>query len=60
MKRQENNIIIREALKRHSLPQYQLADVLGVSEWTLCRWLRHELPKDQQRDIVAKIEQTTK
>ena len=35
---------------------YQLADILGISEATLCRKLRKELPAEEQDRMVRLIE----
>ena len=50
------NNVIREALTAAGMKQWQLADLLGISEPTLTRWLRHELPQEKQAEIVAVIE----
>lgn len=49
------NKVIREALTAAGMKQWQLADLLGISEPTLTRWLRHELPQEKQAEIVAVI-----
>lgn len=46
---------IRKALTAAGMKQWQLADLLGISEPTLTRWLRHELPQEKQAEIVAVI-----
>lgn len=38
------------------VPQWKIADALGVSEPTLTRWLRHELPEEKQKQILEAIE----
>ena len=38
----------------------ELADIIGISEPTMCRWMRKELPEDEQRLIIAKIEDHAK
>lgn len=35
---------------------YQVAEVLGITEFTLCRWLRKELPVDKKAMVLAAIE----
>ena len=52
-----NNKIVREALAKHRIYQYQLAKILGVNEGTVCRKLRDELPEDEQKRIVSLIEE---
>lgn len=43
---------VRDFLKQHRLRSYELASEAGVSEYTLCRWLRaNELPTAQAERI---------
>lgn len=52
------NIEIRNALKEKRMFNYELAELLGVTEWTLSRKLRKELPPDEKQkilDIIAKV-----
>lgn len=50
-----NNIPIREAMKAKGYTQWQTAELLGISEFTLSRWMRHELPEQRQMEIVELI-----
>lgn len=50
-----NNLKIRLALLEHNFKQWQLAKLLGVSESTVNRLLREELPEERQDQIVALI-----
>lgn len=50
------NEMIREALTAAGMKQWELAERLEISEFTLCRWLRHELPQEKQAEIVAVID----
>lgn len=50
-----NNLIIRKAMFNANLKQWQLANILGLSEYTLCRKLRVELPEEEQERIVSRI-----
>jgi len=52
---QKNNLIIREAMKKYKVPQYEVADLLEVSEWTFCRWMRNEMPVIKQQAISTMI-----
>ncbi len=52
-----NNILIRNSMKEHQVFQYEVAEILGISEPTLIRWLRKELPEDEQKRIVSLIEE---
>ena len=51
-----NNVIIRTALFRFRVRAYELArNIMGVSENTLYRRLRDELPEEEQEKIAADI-----
>lgn len=52
----KNNMEIRIALMKKNLPLYMLADILGKSEPTITRMMRHELPDEDQKRILALIE----
>lgn len=57
-KKDMNNKEIREAMKRKRIPQWKLGEMLGVSENTINRKLRKELPTDEKQkilDIIAKV-----
>ena len=47
---------IKEKIKAAGLHQYQVADLCGVSETTLVRWLRYELSPEKKEMILAAIE----
>lgn len=47
---------IRLALTANSVRHWQLADALGISEYTLCRKLRKELASEKQEEIIKLIE----
>ena len=51
------NLEIRNALTKNYMTQWELADILGVSESTLTRMMRHEMPSEKQADIIEKINQ---
>ena len=53
----KNNTLIREALFRTGMKKWQLAKAMGISEPTLYRMLREELPEEKQREIVSLINQ---
>ena len=54
------NIAIRLALLKSGMRHYELASIMGISESTLGRKLREELPEDEQERIVALIEEESK
>ena len=49
------NLKIRNALIQNNMKQWQLADYLGISEYTLCKRLRKELPEQEQERIIEVI-----
>lgn len=52
----KRNIEIREAMRKASLPQWKLAELMGVCENTVNRWLRTELPADKKKQMLQVIE----
>ncbi len=51
------NALVRNALKENKLCLWQLADLLEVSEPTIVRKLRHELPEEEQKKMVSLIKE---
>ena len=51
----KNNLIIREAMEKYHVFLYEVAELLEVSEPTIVRWLRHELPAARQKAIATMI-----
>lgn len=43
-------------MTQHNVKQWQLAEKLGISEASLSRLLRHELPESEQDRILGLIE----
>ncbi len=46
---------IREAIAAKKIKVWQLADLLGISENTLIRKLRHELPDEEKKRVFEVI-----
>ena len=46
---------IRTALKEAGLKQWELADMMDISEFTLSRKLRSELPEDMKQHLLELI-----
>ena len=49
---------LQKEIKQSRVFKWQIAAKLGVSEMTLIRWLRHELPdaeKERIRTIIAEL-----
>ena len=56
-----NNLIIRGAMLKTGVRAWQVAkDILKISEPTLYRKLREEIPEDEQQKIAALIEDYAK
>lgn len=51
------NLEIRRKLKETKVMQWQVADKLGISEMTLVRKLRYELPEAEKQKIFSVIEE---
>ena len=49
------NLEIRMMIKNNRLYHYEVAQKLGVSEYTLCRWLREELSDERKGIIIDAI-----
>ena len=54
--RTKPNQDIRDMLKDNGLTQWNLCKALGLSEMTLYRRLRDELPEDQKQEYMKVIE----
>lgn len=52
----KQNEDIRAKAKQKSVYMYEIADALGISEPTFCRWLRKELSVSQKADVLAAID----
>ena len=50
------NVDVRAALKNNRVKAWELAEALGVVDCTLSKWMRRELPKDKQENMIAIIE----
>ena len=48
---------IRTALEESRMRHWELADLLGISENTLIRRLRKELPEEEQKRIISIIKE---
>lgn len=49
------NKVIRKVLKDSGMKQWELAEKLGISEFTLSRKLRNELPQEEQERLLNLI-----
>ena len=49
------NTEVKRMIKDAGLKHWQIADMCGISEATLVRWLRHVLTPDQENQIKKAI-----
>ena len=54
------NQALRQAAKAAKVPLWRIAAVLGVSEPTMTRKLRRELPENEKQQLLKIIEQLAK
>lgn len=47
---------IRQAAKAANVPQWKIAELLGVSEATMTRMLRRQLPPEREAELLALIQ----
>ena len=50
------NADIRKMAKRNGIAQWQIAEALGISEYTLLRKLRTELSAEQKKLVIEAID----
>ena len=50
-----NNKRVRTALFETNIRQYELAHLMGISEMTMIRRLRFELPEEEQDEMIKII-----
>ncbi|KIR01690.1 hypothetical protein P261_00504 [Lachnospiraceae bacterium TWA4] len=48
---------LRKYFSTHNLRHWQVAEILGISEWKFSRMLRHELPEEKKQEIIRKIDE---
>lgn len=54
------NSDIRKILEDNNMTQWKLAELLGVSEYTLVRKLRHELSTEEKEKMIKLIKEGEK
>lgn len=54
------NMKIRQLLLEVGMKNYQLAALMGISEFTLSRKLRNELPEEEQNHIISIIKENAR
>lgn len=51
-----NKAELRTILNENRLKQWELAEALGISEYTLCKRLRRPLTEDFEAEVIRAIE----
>lgn len=51
---------IRKAARTAGIPLWRIAAAIGVSEPTMCRWLRFPLSADREQSIMQAIVELSK
>lgn len=51
------NMNLRRTAKAAKVPLWRIADAIGVSEPTMTRKLRHELPENEKKQLLDLIKQ---
>lgn len=46
---------IRNIMNKKRIRQYEVAEILGVTEFAFSRWLRKELPDDKKKLVINAI-----
>lgn len=50
-----HNLDIRLKIKENRLFNYEVAEKLGITEYTFCKWLRNELSEEKKKIILDAI-----
>ena len=56
----QGNVEIKIALVRYGVRQYEVARALGVSEYTLSRWLHTQMSPERKEAILETIRRIAK
>lgn len=51
----DNNVTLKQLAKDRRVPLWRVADRLGVTEWTVVRWLRKPVSQERYDLIRAAI-----
>ena len=51
------NLEIRMKIKESRFCHYEIAQQMGISEYTLCVWLRNELSEEKKKNILKAIDE---
>lgn len=53
----QKNLRVRESARKHNVALWQVAERYGLSEAKFSVMLRHELPEDNQAELVTLIDE---
>lgn len=56
----ESNLEIRKKIEEAGIHFWQIADRIGISDSTICKWFRKELSPDRKDLILKAIDELTK
>lgn len=56
----QSNQAIRQLIATKRLKHYEVAAALGVSEYTLCKWMRTELEPKRKEMVIKAIDEASK
>ncbi|MCJ7833853.1 hypothetical protein MUB23_00405 [Cuneatibacter sp. NSJ-177] len=51
-----SNLELKEKIKNAGLFQWQVADTIGVSDVTFCKWLRKPLSPDKEQAVLEALQ----
>ena len=54
------NLAIRKKIEKSGIHYWEIADRIGISDATICKWFRKELPEDRKEQILKAIEEISK
>lgn len=50
------NLDVRQAIQKAGLKHWQVAEATGISQYTLCVWLRSDLNNERRLRVMQAIE----
>lgn len=54
------NLQIRKMISDNRLRHYEVAGVLGISEYTFCKWMRTEFTEERKKQVQDAIQSLIK
>ena len=49
------NIEVRQEIKKRRVRQFEVAEVLGISQFTLSHWLQVEMSPERKKEVLKAI-----